>query len=76
MDYVDRLISTPKIAPLTEFHDQAEFHKDESEKSYRERDKFMPEISEAMQLTIRFLKSSYGKNPKKDTPKAKKPSKP
>ena len=85
LDDVDWKITGPKIAPTVVFHDQAELHKAESEKNYRERDKAFPEIVESMKLSIAMLKASYGKNPKKladwgisvdDTPKAKKPPKP
>lgn len=85
LEDVDWAITGPKIAPTTVFHNQAEFHKGESEKNYRERDITMPEISESMKLSISMLKGMYAKNPKKltdwgisvdDTPKAKKPPTP
>lgn len=85
LDDVDWAATGPKIDPTVGFHEQAEFHKGESEKNYRERDKELPEIVEAMKLSIGLLKSSFAKNPKKlsdwgvsvdDTPKAKKPTTP
>lgn len=82
LDDVDWGSTGPKIAPTVVFNDQAVFHKGESEKNYRDRDKNLPEILETMRLSIALLKASYGKNPKKltdwgisvdDTPKLKKP---
>ena len=85
LDDVDWSVTGPKVPPTLVFHTEAEFHKGESEKNYRDRDKTMPEIVEATKMSIGLLKASFGKNPKKladwgvsvdDTPKAKKPTKP
>lgn len=85
LEDVDWAATGPKIAPAIGYNDQAEFHKVESEKNYRERDRNFPEIIESMKRSIAILKASFGKNPKKladwgitvdDTPKAKKLPKP
>jgi hypothetical protein len=85
LEDVDWQATGPKIAPALDNNEQAEFHKAESEKNYRERDKYLPEILESTKLSIALLKASYGKNPKKladwgvtvdDTPKAKKATTP
>lgn len=71
-----------KITPTLNNHEQAEFHKGESEKNYAERDKNMPEIVGALKQSIALLKASFGNNPKKlsdwgvnidDSPQVKKP---
>ena len=85
LEDVDWATIGPKISPTIAFHEQAEFHKGESDKNYRDRDKALPEIVDSMKMSIAMLKASYGKNPKKladwgisvdDTPKAKKPPTP
>ena len=74
----------PKIATTLNYHTQAEALKAESEKSYAERDKTLPEVVEALKQSIALLKASYGKNPKKladwgvnvdDSPQVKKTKK-
>jgi hypothetical protein len=72
----------PKITPTLAEHTAAEFHKGESEKHYVNRDKNMPEITDALKKSIGLLKVSFGNNPKQltdwgisvdDSPKVKKP---
>jgi hypothetical protein len=79
---VDWSITGAKIAPTMAEHTAAEFHKGESEKHYVNRDKNMPEITDAIKKSIALLKASFGNNPKlltdwgisvDDSPKTKKP---
>lgn len=82
LDDVDWSVTGPKVATTLEHHAQAEHYKLESEKSYAERDKTLPEVVDALKQSIALLKASYGKNPKKladwgvnidDSPQVKKP---
>lgn len=81
LDDIDWSVSGPKIEATLADHNKAEFLKAESEKTYAERDKNMPEITSALKQSIAMLKAGFGKNPKKladwgvkvdDSPKAKK----
>ena len=78
---VDWAVSGPKVAIANTAHEQAEFHKGESEKQYANRDALFPEVVDALKKSINLLKSIYSDNPKKladwgisvdDTPKAPK----
>lgn len=77
---VDWSVTGAKIAPTIDLHGLAEFHKAKSEEHYADRDKNMPEISNALKKSIALLKASFGDNPKKlsdwginvdDSPKTK-----
>lgn len=77
---VDWSITGLKIAPTLDEHALAEHHKAKSEKHYADRDKDMPEITNALKKSITLLKASFGDNPKKlvdwgitvdDSPKVK-----
>jgi hypothetical protein len=81
LDDIDWTVSGPKIESTLADHNKAEFLKAESEKTYAERDKNMPEITLALKQSIAMLKAGFGKNPKKladwgvkvdDSPKTKK----
>ena len=65
LEDIDWAATGVKIAPTINHHEQAEFHKGESEKNYAERDKTMPEIVTALKQSIALLKASFGTNPKK-----------
>jgi len=62
---VDWSVIGLKIAPTLDEHALAEYHKAKSEKHYADRDKDMPEITNALKKSITLLKASFGDNPKK-----------
>jgi hypothetical protein len=73
----------PIVPDTLKHHTDAEFHKGEAEKEYRERDKTLPDLLGIVRASSTLLKGVYAKNPKKladwglsvdDSPKAKKSS--
>lgn len=53
------------IQPCLDLHKTAEMHKAKMEEAYRERDKTLPNIEEAVRGAKGILKAIYRKNPKK-----------
>jgi hypothetical protein len=77
-------ITGPTIAQAMAFHKNAEFHKGEMEKNYRERDLVQAPIDALTNYSKNKLKGQFQKNPKKladwgyavdDTPPVKKEKK-
>jgi hypothetical protein len=78
---IDWSVTGPKIAPTQNANTKAEDLKKQMEEQYALRDLSLPEIVKVMKMSIAFLKTSFGDNPKKlgdwgvnvdDSPKAKK----
>ena len=80
---IDWSVTGPKIVPTLGANAKAEDLKKQMEEQYALRDLSLPEIVKVMKMSIAFLKTSFGDNPKKlgdwgvnvdDSPKASKSS--
>lgn len=55
----------PNIAIAQAKHQEAEEHKRKMEEAYRERDKYLPSITDLLRATIALLKAVFRQNPKR-----------
>ncbi|MBK7869479.1 MAG: hypothetical protein IPJ74_01750 [Saprospiraceae bacterium] len=55
----------PNISIAQAKHQEAEEHKRKMEEAYRERDKYLPSITDLLRATIALLKAVFRQNPKR-----------
>lgn len=55
----------PKVTTAATLHQSAEEHKRKMEEAYRERDRYLPTITEAVNASSALLKAVHRQNPKR-----------